>query len=477
MSEQSQTATAYQKRPAPEGYTSWPDYWKAHGMPWRTEPEIDEERQRYLAERQAITADVEKAIYPFFDAMNHTHIRLDRADVEWLLPEHHRRARRSTVTDGTPRPSEQQSERAGLDLRGATLQGADLRELPLAGLRAGLTYAERRGEDLQLREHAVVNLQGADLRKADLQGAVFSRAHCQDALFRECNLSRADFFWAQLQGVTFTEARLDGAHLNYAFLDAKTYFGRVILTSTAAGPCWLGGIRWGEADVSVVEWSQLKELGEERDARRFKAKPFTPPVARVSRRKVRTERNEHNKKQANAHVEAFQVAVRANRQVAGVLRRQGLNEDADSFSLRAQRMQRVVLRLQRRRIRHIGSFLLDLTSGYGYKPLRSLYTYIVTIAVFALLFWCVTNGVSLTAGGFTHLITLLGMSTPPPSTEHLQGYEAVVVSMTSFHGRGFFQPVQSPGDKVAILAAMEAFFGLLLEIVLIATFTQRFFAR
>jgi hypothetical protein len=30
---------------------------------------------------------------------------------------------------------------------------------------------------------------------------------------------------------------------------------------------------------------------------------------------------------------------------------------------------------------------------------------------------------------------------------------------------------------VAILAAVEAFFGLLLEIVLIATFTQRFFAR
>ena len=53
---------------------------------------------------------------------------------------------------------------------------------------------------------------------------------------------------------------------------------------------------------------------------------------------------------------------------------------------------------------------------------------------------------------------------------------AVVVSMTSFHGRGFFRPVQSPGDKVAILAASEAFFGLLLEIDLIATFTQRFFA-
>jgi hypothetical protein len=128
-------------------------------------------------------------------------------------------------------------------------------------------------------------------------------------------------------------------------------------------------------------------------------------------------------------------------------------------------------------LRYIGSLFLDVVSGYGYRTLRSLYTYISVIAVFALLYWCVTNGVSLTFGWFTNIITALGMSPPPPSTEHLQGYEAVVVSMTSFHGRGFFQPVQSPGDKVAILAAIEAFFGLLLEIVLIATFTQRFFAR
>lgn len=56
MSEpQSQTtATATQGHPAPDGYTSWMDYWAAQGMPWRTEPETDEERQRYLAERRAI---------------------------------------------------------------------------------------------------------------------------------------------------------------------------------------------------------------------------------------------------------------------------------------------------------------------------------------------------------------------------------------------------------------------------------------
>jgi hypothetical protein len=45
MSEQ-QTTTTAQARPAPEGFTSWPDYWKAQGMPWRTEPEIEIEIER-----------------------------------------------------------------------------------------------------------------------------------------------------------------------------------------------------------------------------------------------------------------------------------------------------------------------------------------------------------------------------------------------------------------------------------------------
>ena len=60
---------------------------------------------------------------------------------------------------------------------------------------------------------------------------------------------------------------------------------------------------------------------------------------------------------------------------------------------------------------------------------------------------------------------------------HLAWNEAIVISMTAFHGRGFFQPVQSLGDPIAILASIEAVFGLLIEISFIATFTQRFFGR
>jgi hypothetical protein len=59
----------------------------------------------------------------------------------------------------------------------------------------------------------------------------------------------------------------------------------------------------------------------------------------------------------------------------------------------------------------------------------------------------------------------------------LAWYEALILSVSSFHGRGFFQPVQSLGDPVAILASIEAVVGLIIEISFIATFTQRFFGK
>jgi hypothetical protein len=54
--------TVNAERPTPEGYTSWPSYWTAQGIPWRTEPEIGEERQKLLqaildAQRDAMWYD------------------------------------------------------------------------------------------------------------------------------------------------------------------------------------------------------------------------------------------------------------------------------------------------------------------------------------------------------------------------------------------------------------------------------------
>jgi len=54
---------------------------------------------------------------------------------------------------------------------------------------------------------------------------------------------------------------------------------------------------------------------------------------------------------------------------------------------------------------------------------------------------------------------------------------ALVFSLTSFHGRGFFPGGLRLEDVITKLAAFEAAIGLLIEVSFIATFTQRFFGK
>jgi hypothetical protein len=185
-----------------------------------------------------------------------------------------------------------------------------------------------------------------------------------------------------------------------------------------------------------VPWEQASVLGDEREAWR-----------RVSPQGI--------PKDASRRLRQFQAAVRANRQVAVALRAQGLNEDADRYAYRALILQRQVLRRQGKWVRAFGTWLLDVVAGYGYKPMRSVLAYVVIVCLFAAAY-------------------LLNAQFAAP---HLSWDEALVLSISSFHGRGFFTSGISLGDTLARLAAGEAIIGLLIEITFIATFTQRFFAR
>src|SRR5437879_1461116 len=62
--------------------SAWNTFWAERGQPWRTEPEIAPERQAQLAAWRAIAPDVVRGAFPF------TGVRLERADIEWLLATH-----------------------------------------------------------------------------------------------------------------------------------------------------------------------------------------------------------------------------------------------------------------------------------------------------------------------------------------------------------------------------------------------------
>jgi hypothetical protein len=392
------------QRPHNDDKKAWNTYWKAQGQPWRTEPEIDAERQKHLTERRSITPDIEKGIYLFKD------MRLSRADVEWLL---------ATLENGRGAVDwndENQREREGLDLRGANLRQENLSGLPLARMRGGLTY----GVVWFYATDEQRNMAAVQLQEADLTGAQLQKAHLTEAQLQE-----ADLNGAQLQGADLREAQLDSVRLNNVILSDETH-GTVRLADT----------QWGEVNLAVIDWGHVTRLGDEQVAQQEKKS-----WGKIKDRQTR--------------VNEYKEAVRANRQLAVVLRDQGLNEEADHFAYRAQLLQRKVWGLQRRPLKSILSWFLYLLAGYGYRPLRSLIAYLIIIF------------------GFTGLYLLNAHFVTP----HLRWNEALVLSVSSFHGRGFFSQDISLGDTYARLAAGEAVIGLLIEVSLIATFTQRFFAK
>jgi len=587
-------------RPSPHDHEAWPTYWRTQNQPWRTEPEIDSKRQKYLAQRCSISPDVKQGIYSFKG------IKLGRADVEWLLSIHEDEWGPVDWND------ESQHEQSGVDLRGADLRRVNLRGLPLTCMKGGLDLREwshvtqeqveaaavhleeadltaahlekssligaylRKGNLREAHlEHAILrnarmeeinlsyahlegavlldahlergvligahmkharlaeaHLEGADLRvalleearladayleraylrTAHLEGAVLENAHLEGAILYQAHLEHARLNGAHLEGADLRRAHLEGAKLIDAHLEGKkvnssdlervkqwlrpfiwpemhaadwqdyldfpavlppadlreaifdstTRLNGVTLGDKEQGLVSLADVSWGSVNLAVVnldwniDWARPVPiiLGDEREARQWK----------MSAGKKTQQQRANEKAQ---RLEKYQAAVRAYRQLSVELRNQGMNEEAAYFAHRAQVLQRKAL-WQRivqqkvnlwRRILRLGDYLvscfLDLLSGYGYKPQRSFIAYIVVITGFATAYY------------------FLGHSVGPS----LSPLGAFVFSMTSFHGRGFFPGGIALDDPLTVLAALEAFVGLIIEVTFIATLTQRFFGR
>ncbi|HLX58011.1 MAG TPA: pentapeptide repeat-containing protein [Ktedonobacteraceae bacterium] len=424
------------------GREAWKTYWEARGQPWRTEAEIDAERQHYLAQCRAITPDPRQGAYPFKD------IALSRADVEWLLATHENGRGPVDWSD------ESQRERAGLDLRGADLRRVDLQNLPLAYTIGDVTWMEWRDLTLGQRTMAALLLEHADLKGAHLEHARLSYAHMERADLREAHLEGANLAGADLEGAYLRRTHLEGANLFNAHLDESILWeahlegaalsgthlegallSDIILSNEKRVGPRLADVRWGDVNLAVVRWSQVKMLGEEEQARQKK--------------------QDDKVKDAATRLNEYETAVRANRQLATALSAQGLNEDAAHFAYHAQKLQRVVLRRRNKIGQYLFSGFLYVLAGYGYRPGRSLIAYLLVIGLFATTY------------------ALLGQSVHPSFSP----LAALVFSITSFHGRGFFPGGIPLDNPITVLAALEAIMGLIIEISFIATFTQRYFAK
>lgn len=355
---------------------------------------------------------------------------------------------------------EQHQRREGLDLRGADLESVDLSDLPLAKSLFSLNFGQWEKATMAKTDAARAKLDGVRFDRAHLEGALMVAINCRRGSLESAHLEKADLqlatieqSWlakvhlenANLRLSRFPSAWLAGAHLAGANLhgasfDKATNLEGIVLGTPDDGYAMLTDVHWGEANLGVIDWAGLPLLGEERESRiQLAAESGT---------------GEHR-----AHrLDVSAAALRGTHQLATELRRQGLSDDADRFALRAYTIQRELYRRQGRWGRYLGSLLLAAVAGYGYRPIRSVATYAIIIAGFAVAYYFLSQA----------------------SSPHLGPLAATVFSVTSFHGRGFSP---SPGDSVAltspltVLAAVEAIVGLVIEITFVATFTQRFFSK
>jgi hypothetical protein len=113
------------------------------------------------------------------------------------------------------------------------------------------------------------------------------------------------------------------------------------------------------------------------------------------------------------------------------------------------------LQRQRRRRRWLDVLFLDLILGHGYRPSRSILSYLAVVLGFAVGYYLLDHGAPLC----------------------LTPQEAHLTSIVSFHRRGSFPTSINLANLTTPLVAAEAMCGLLIEITFSATFTQHFFAR
>jgi hypothetical protein len=327
---------------------------------------------------------------------------------------------------GKTRPDLREADLTGTLLGGANLSGADLRNARLTG--ADLTGATLFG----------VKLADADLRRARLNEAYLPDADLTDADCERTNFHNASLVGARFGGAYLEQADLTGADLWGAQCSVTTILRGVSLDNKTR----LGDVLWNGVPLTQIRWDQIETLGDGEDLK-----------SRID--DLRKDKTLSGKARNQRIAKMNRDVARAYRALAIALKQQGITDVASDYRLQEQRYERAALKAERRRLALLWSRVLNLVAGYGERPINALFVYLLTVAFFMGVYLVVTHFLD------THL-------------SQLTWDEALVLSITSFHGRGFFPGSLPLGDWVARAAAVEAVIGLFIELVFIATFSRRF---
>jgi uncharacterized protein YjbI with pentapeptide repeats len=272
--------------------------------------------------------------------------------------------------------------------------------------------SKRRGPDLSRATLQRANLRGTFLGHSSLRGAHVENADLGTAYLVDADLTSGHLEGANLGGADLSKAKLDGVSiLREAILDSQT-------------------------ELTDIAWADVKRTR-----------------ADVGRSRPRgRSRSEHRQDRIIAERDRARVA----RTVGLALREQGLYAQAAAYRLEELHAERRASRLGYQYGAALFSWLLDVVSGYGEKPGRTFWTYVTVIVT------------------FTSMYSVIANIDIDRRLSQVPWYEWPALSITSFHGRGFFPGTLPPHPWITALALLEAVIGLFIELVFIATFSRRF---
>ncbi|HET8851230.1 MAG TPA: pentapeptide repeat-containing protein [Ktedonobacteraceae bacterium] len=184
-------------------------------------------------------------------------------------------------------------------LQGAQLSWATLDEVVL--VEAHLEGADLGKATLKQAILAGTHLEGGDLMKAHLEGATLLEAHLEGAHLQGAFLEGANMLEAHLEGARLGGAHLEGTtllgthfegktlsgderkrlrawmphfpevlsagDLRGVFLNNRTNLGEIHPGNDQYGYIALADVHWDDVNLTVVDWTRLKHLGDETIAR------------------------------------------------------------------------------------------------------------------------------------------------------------------------------------------------------------------
>ena len=345
-------------------------------------------------------------------------------------------------------------------LAGAQLQGASMREADLS--KAELGSANLDDAILSYGNLTNARLIGAHLHDVDLRGA-----QLKDANFINADLSGAFLYESHVEGTFFTNARLTGCDLRRTIFTADSRLNDAKLEHASLEQAFLQ-----DTNLAVVEWKDVSKLSDEIEAREAKKRTYhyEQREHEISERSKNGARRTYTymsatrirgfreyRKTRQQRVDDYRAAERAYRALSARLNEQGVARDAARFQYRAEVMARNA-NFHRGGIFYLsalGSFLLGWFSGYGiYNIWRLLLTYVGVIA------------------GFTAFYVVYGVVNGQPLTWSSL-FSALLLSITTLHGRGFGQLTTQNSLLFSGVATFESVVGVGVEALVVAALVRR----